>query len=92
MNLSCPLGHKCQTYDSTGLVDQCLWYVTLSGSNPQTGDPVNQAKCAVAWMPIVGIEQAMTNRGQTAALESFRNEVCSAGHRNAELMRQTLLR
>lgn len=29
----------------------------------------------MAWMPVMMVENAQTNRGQTAALESFRNEM-----------------
>lgn len=75
---TCPLGHKCQKYDETGLIEQCAWYITLAGRHPQTGEEIHDSKCAIAWGPIIGLEQANTNRGQTAALESFRNEVVLA--------------
>ena len=81
VKITCPLGHKCQTFDATGLLEQCAWYTTLAGKNPQTGQEIHESKCAMAFLPIVGLETANTNRGQTAALESFRNEVVSAGQR-----------
>lgn len=75
MKKSCPLGHKCQTFNETGLIDQCEWYVTLAGQHPQTAEMIDEKACAIAWMPILLVENANTNRGQTAAIESFRNNV-----------------
>lgn len=51
-----------------------MWYTCLAGENPQTGEIIDEWKCSMAWMPIMLVENANTNRGQTAALESFRNE------------------
>jgi hypothetical protein len=42
--------------------------------NPQTGEQINDKKCAIAWMPLLQIETAMTNRGQTEAICSMRDE------------------
>ena len=49
------------------------------GAHPQTGEPIRQWKCAVfEWQPILLLEIARTNRGQTHAIESLRNVVASA--------------
>ena len=63
---SCPLGHTC---------DSCLWHVQLRGTNPQSGQEIDQRGCAIAWLPVLLIENAQQGRGTAAAVESFRNEV-----------------
>ena len=50
----------------------------MRGRNPQTGEEVDERGCAIAWMPVLQVEIAGTNRGTSAAVESFRNEMVSA--------------
>lgn len=70
--VECPLGGACEKTTDEGL-HRCAWYVHLRGKDPQDQE-VDEWRCAMAWMPILQTETAMTNRGQTQALESFRNE------------------
>lgn len=74
IKLSCPLGHQCETVKD-GAIHRCAWYVQLRGNHPQTGAEVDEWGCAMAWTPVLLVENARTNRGQTAAIESFRNAV-----------------
>ena len=69
----CPLGGTCEEAKD-GAIHRCAWYTQIAGKNPQNGEDINEWKCAMAWMPLLMIENAQTNRGQTAAIESFRNE------------------
>ena len=62
--LTCPLGHTC---------DACLWQVRLRGLDPQTGHEIDDAKCAIAWMPTLLIEVAGVGRQAAAAAEGERN-------------------
>lgn len=76
---SCPFGHTCErhTIDDNGQIietNRCRLYVKLAGQNPQTGEMMDEWNCSIAWSVIMLVENANTNRGQTAALESFRNE------------------
>ena len=75
---TCPLGHVCEEIKNNE-IHRCAWYTQVAGQLPD-GTDTNESKCAMAWMPILMIENAMTNRGQTAALESFRNEVVTASN------------
>ena len=75
--LSCPLGHKCEEARD-GAIHRCAWFVQMRGRNPQTGEEVDERGCAIAWMPVLQVEIAGTNRGTSAAVESFRNEMVSA--------------
>lgn len=71
---TCPLGHTCEKAVD-GKVERCRWFVRVQGMDPQTGQSVDKDDCAITWLPILTIEMSRTNRGQTAALESFRNEM-----------------
>lgn len=71
--ITCPLGSQCEEIKDNKL-HRCAWYTQLAGQNPQTGEQINEWKCAMAWMPIMMVENAQTNRGQTAAICSMRDE------------------
>lgn len=72
---SCPLGGVCQEIKDNTL-HRCVGYVKLIGKDPQSEKTYDEYKCALLeWLPILLIENAQTNRGQTAATESFRNEM-----------------
>ena len=64
----CPLiGEDCR-----GL--ECSWYTKIAGTNPQTGDSVEEWGCAVAWIPFLQVDNSKAVNQQGAAVESFRNE------------------
>jgi hypothetical protein len=74
VKLSCPLGHKCEeTRDD--VTHRCAWFTQLRGQNPQSGQEIDERACAISWLPLLLIENANTNRGTSAAVESFRNSV-----------------
>lgn len=76
IQLTCPLGSKCEEVRD-GAIHRCAWFTKLQGQNPSTGESMDEWGCAISWMPILSVEMSRTNRGQTAALESFRNEMVS---------------
>lgn len=82
--ISCPLGHKCEEAKD-GAVHRCAWFVQLRGRNPNTGDEVDEHGCAMAWMPVLLVENARVTQGTTAAVESFRNKMVSDNQRLLEL-------
>ena len=65
----------------------CRFWVTVQGMNPQSGETMNHKDCAMAWMPILMIENSKVNRETGSAVESFRNEMV----RNNELNTQVLI-
>jgi len=71
---TCPLGSECEQIKNDQL-HRCRWYVHLQGKDPQSEKMIDQWDCAIAWLPMLLVENAQTNRGQTSALESLRNEV-----------------
>ena len=72
--LDCPFGSKCEEVKDNQ-VHRCRFYIQIRGKDPQSEEMVDKWDCAFALLPIIMIENAQTNRGQTQALESFRNEV-----------------
>ena len=64
----CPLiGESCRQ-----LV--CAWYTKVSGTHPQSGEPVEEYGCAVAWIPFLQIDTSKHVNQAGAAIESLRNE------------------
>ena len=71
----CPLGmNSCREIKNNEIL-QCAWYVQIAGKTPQSEEIINEWKCAMAWQPILMIENAQTNRGQTQAITMFRDAV-----------------
>ncbi len=72
--LTCPLGSKCEEAKD-GKIHRCAWFIKLAGTNPNTGAQVDENGCAMAWMPVLLVENSNQQRGTSAAVESFRNEM-----------------
>jgi len=75
--LTCPLGSKCEEVRDNKL-HRCAWFTMLSGRNPNTGENVDERGCAMAWIPVLLIENSMQQRSTSAAVESLRNEAMRA--------------
>jgi len=73
---------------------KCAWFTQLRGNNPNTGKEVDEWGCAIAWMPVLMIENSQQQRQTGAAVESFRNEMVQANASTTELIanQQKLLR
>ena len=70
--VTCPLGSKCEEIKDNKLY-RCAWLVKMTGIDA-SGAEHDEWGCAMTWQPILMAENARTNRGQTAAIESLRNE------------------
>jgi hypothetical protein len=71
--LTCPLGSKCEEAKD-GKIYRCAWFTKLQGKNPQSEEIIDEWGCAIAWLPVMQVEVAQTNRGQTDAICSMRDE------------------
>ena len=67
----CPL-HK---QDMSEVCHKCPWWTALRGSNPNTGEQIDEFGCSVTWLPVLLIENAKEVRQSAAATEDFRNQV-----------------
>lgn len=63
----------------------CAWFTQLRGTHPNTGAEIDEWSCAVAWLPVLLIENAKETRQTGAAVESFRN-VVAAGQEQAKAL------
>ena len=68
----CPLVKK----ECLGL--QCAWFTQVRGTNPNSGQEVDEWACAISWLPILLIENSQQQRSTGSAIESFRNEMVKA--------------
>jgi hypothetical protein len=76
----CPLIKK----DCIGL--QCSWFTQVRGTNPNTGKEVDEWACAIAWLPVLLIENSQQQRSTGAAVESFRNEMVKANESSQQAL------
>lgn len=80
---NCPLNNfePCKQLD-------CAWFVKLHGEDPNTGKKIDEFGCAMAWMPMLLIENAQQSRGTGAAVESFRNEMVKQNETSHDLLQR----
>lgn len=65
---------------------ECTWFTQIRGYNPNTGENVDEWGCAMAWMPILMIENSQQQRSTGAAVESFRNEMVKSNDLNQQVL------
>jgi hypothetical protein len=78
---NCPL-HNFEPCKQT----ECAWFIQVRGTNPNTGAEVDEWACAIAWMPMLMIENSQQQRSTGAAVESFRNEMVKANETNTQVL------
>lgn len=76
----CPLIKK----DCKGA--ECSWFTQVRGFNPNSGKEIDEWGCAIAWLPVLLIENSNNQRQTGAAVESFRNEMVRANEATARLL------
>ena len=69
--LVCPLHKK----DMSEVCHTCPFWTYIRGSNPNTGDAIDEWRCAIAWLPLLLVENSQQSRQSGAAIESMRNEI-----------------
>jgi len=82
---NCPLdGFKpCRQLD-------CAWFMKVRGNNPNTGEEIDDYGCAIAWMPVLMIENSQQQRQTGSAVESFRNEMVKANEVSQQVLMATV--
>lgn len=87
--LICPLRNAECLEDGkivNGEIHACRFWVSVQGTNPQTGAAINQGDCAIAWMPLLMIESSRASRETSAAVVDLRNSVDSGNQNVGKLM------
>lgn len=80
----CPLIKK----SCVGL--ECAWFTRVQGYDTNTGNQVDDYQCAIAWMPMLMIENSGQQRQTGAAVESFRNEMVKANETSQKVLLASL--
>jgi hypothetical protein len=57
---------------------ECAWFMKLRGTNPNSGEDVDEWGCSMAWLPVLMIENSQQQRQTSASVDSFRNEMVRA--------------
>ena len=86
--LTCPLGAKCEEIKDDA-IHRCVWLQTFAGMNPSTGEQVDEKGCAMAWLPILMIENSKQQRSTSVAVESFRNEMVKSQEASQQVLLAT---
>ena len=69
---------------------ECAWFTQVRGTNPNTGKEVDEWACAIAWLPMLLIENSQQQRQTGAAVESFRNEMVKANEVGQQVLLATV--
>tara|TARA_X000001382_G_scaffold49796_1_gene33693 strand:+ start:422 stop:964 length:543 start_codon:yes stop_codon:yes gene_type:complete len=83
---------KCPLLNKKCIKHQCVWYNMLQGTDPQTGAPIQEWGCSIAWLPLMLVEVSGQVVKTTAATESFRNEMVAANMANQQLQLEQMSR
>jgi hypothetical protein len=73
-DMKCPLWQK----PMKQVCHTCEWWIHVRGKHPQSEEILDQWGCAIAWLPVLMIENSQMQRQTGAAVESFRNEMVAA--------------
>ena len=68
---------------------ECMWFIQLRGTHPQTGEPLDEWDCTMVMQPLLLIENSQQQRQTGAAVESFRNEMVKANESSMQLLAAT---
>ena len=66
-------GTHCPLLDKECIQFKCAFWTQLRGTHPQSGAEIDEWSCAIAWLPILLIENAKEIKQGAAATENFRN-------------------
>ena len=80
------IGNYCPLIQKDCMGFKCSWTVKIRGVDPNTGEEVDEYRCAITWLPMLLIENSQQQRQTGAAVESFRNEMVQANLQTANLM------
>jgi hypothetical protein len=69
---------------------ECAWFMKVRGTNPNTGEEIDDYGCSMAWLPVLMIENSQQQRQTGAAVESFRNEMVKSNDVSQQVLMATL--
>ena len=82
-------GTYCPLLKKECIGTKCAWFTRVQGYDSNTGKEVDEYQCAIAWMPMLMVENSGQQRQTGAAVESFRNEMVKANENSVKLLAET---
>lgn len=79
-------GTWCPFLNAECIQFKCTQFISIRGTNPNTGQEVDEWNCSFAWSPLLMIENSQQQRQTAAAVESFRNEMVKANDSNNRML------
>lgn len=73
----CPIGKQCREIKD-GKIYECMWFTTIQGQNPQTGEQVDKQDCTINNMTLFLADMARSNREVVANSNDARNTAVEA--------------
>lgn len=73
----CPIGKQCREIKD-GKIYECMWFTTIQGQNPQTGEHVDKQDCTINNMTLFLADMARSNREVVANSNDARNTAVEA--------------
>lgn len=86
VKITCPLGAKCEEAKD-GALHRCAWYAHVRGYDRNTGQELDEWRCAMNWMPTLLIENSGMQKATGEAICDFRDNMVKAN----EVSQQVLL-
>lgn len=71
---TCPLGSECEKV-ADGHIERCAWYVAIKGDDPQTGELIDEWRCAMAWQPILLVNSSRETNRVADGVHQLRSDV-----------------
>jgi hypothetical protein len=88
----CPMmgGQECVEDGAirNGELVKCRFWIHVRGVDKNTSQEVDNGDCAIAWLPVLLIENSSVNRETGAAVESMRNESVTTGQQVTNALMQ----
>lgn len=75
MEKECPYRFGLPKKDRGCIEHRCQFFTNLVGTHPNTGEQVNEWGCAIAWLPVLLVENASKIRQATASIDKTATEV-----------------
>lgn len=67
-------GNFCPLVGKDCIQFECKFWNNIKGTNPQTGEQVDEWECTISMLPFLILEASQQAKQTGAAVESFRNE------------------
>lgn len=80
----CPLFRK----DVSKVCHTCAWFVEMIGTNPQTGEPVTRAQCALTAQVMATLEAARGGHAAAATTQELRNDIVRREQHSTRILSQ----